>query len=114
MAPRTKQTTFLWLAPHFWAYFFATLRRCRLVLVVLLLQVEVNQEQPIRARPQSLPARPFAAPKAAGRRAGHVYADDFVSSVDQQANKQCSPQKDNPLLLGYFLIGGRTRNFRVA
>jgi hypothetical protein len=32
-----------------------------------------------------------------------VYDANFVSSVDQQANAQCSPQKDNPLILGYFL-----------
>lgn len=32
-----------------------------------------------------------------------VYDTNFVSHVDQQANEQLTPQKNNPLILGYFL-----------
>jgi len=32
-----------------------------------------------------------------------VYSVDFANSIDQSANTQCSPVKDDPFLLGYFV-----------
>ncbi|HZL79959.1 MAG TPA: hypothetical protein VFC17_14075 [Candidatus Limnocylindrales bacterium] len=32
-----------------------------------------------------------------------VYSDEFAGSVDQNAASQCTPRKDDPLLLGYFI-----------
>jgi hypothetical protein len=32
-----------------------------------------------------------------------VYADDFAAGIDQAAATQCTPRKDDPLLIGYFI-----------
>jgi hypothetical protein len=32
-----------------------------------------------------------------------VYSDEFAKNIDQGANNQCSPLKDDPLVLGYFV-----------
>jgi hypothetical protein len=32
-----------------------------------------------------------------------VYATDFASGIDQSANQQCTPLRDDPLVLGYFI-----------
>jgi hypothetical protein len=32
-----------------------------------------------------------------------VYSEEFARSIDQAANEQCTPGKDDPLLLGYFV-----------
>src|SRR4030042_4183609 len=32
-----------------------------------------------------------------------VYSEEFARAIDQSANTQCSPHKDDPLLLGYFV-----------
>jgi hypothetical protein len=32
-----------------------------------------------------------------------VYSDEFANSIDQAANIQCTPIKDDPLVLGYFV-----------
>jgi hypothetical protein len=32
-----------------------------------------------------------------------VYSDDFAVNIDQTANNQCTPLKNDPLLLGYFV-----------
>ena len=32
-----------------------------------------------------------------------VYSEEFARSIDQSANTQCSPLRDDPLVLGYFI-----------
>lgn len=32
-----------------------------------------------------------------------VYSDEFAASIDQSANTQCTPVKNDPLLLGYYV-----------
>jgi hypothetical protein len=32
-----------------------------------------------------------------------VYADDYAKNIDQAANRLCTPRKDDPLILGYFI-----------
>jgi len=32
-----------------------------------------------------------------------VYADGFAQAIDQSANTQCTPHKDDPLIIGYFV-----------
>ena len=32
-----------------------------------------------------------------------VYADDFAQSIDKAADAQCTPRKDDPLIIGYFI-----------
>jgi hypothetical protein len=32
-----------------------------------------------------------------------VYSDEFAQGMDQAAQRQCAPHKDDPLLLGYFI-----------
>ena len=32
-----------------------------------------------------------------------VYSDDFAKAIDQSANTQCAPLKDDPFVLGYFV-----------
>jgi len=32
-----------------------------------------------------------------------VYSEDFANAIDQTANTTCTPIKDDPLVLGYFV-----------
>jgi hypothetical protein len=32
-----------------------------------------------------------------------VYAEDFARGIDQSASTQCTPRKDDPLIIGYFI-----------
>ncbi len=34
---------------------------------------------------------------------GDIYAEDFAKNIDAAADRQCTPQKNDPLVLGYFI-----------